>query len=60
MPELYGQYSEQIMETELLKGKYLSYFDYSRALNGPMTRKEVIGDSSVIKMQKAGEEDKNI
>ncbi len=44
MPELYDPYSELIMETELLKVKYLSYFDYSRAPNGPMTRKEeVIG-----------------
>ncbi len=44
------------METELLKVKYLSYFDYSRAPNGPL-KEEVIGDSSEIKMQKAGEED---
>jgi hypothetical protein len=28
MPELYASYSEQIMETELLKVKYVSYFDY--------------------------------
>ncbi len=28
MPKLYAPYSEQIMETELLKVKYLSYFDY--------------------------------
>ncbi len=49
MPQRYDPYSEQIMETELLKVKYLSHFDYSRAPNGPM-KEEVIGDSSVIKM----------
>jgi hypothetical protein len=43
MPELYDLYSKQILETELLKVKYLSYYDYSRAPNGVM--KEVtIGD----------------
>ncbi len=56
MPELYDPYSEQVMETELLKVTYQSYFDYSRAPNGPM-KEEVIGDSSVIKMQKVGDED---
>ncbi len=44
MPELYDPCLEQMMETELLKVKYLSYFDDSRAPNGPMKEK-VIGDA---------------
>ena len=53
MPELNDPYSEQIMETALLKIERLNSFDYSHAPNGPM-KEELLGDSSVIKMQRSG------
>jgi hypothetical protein len=41
------------------KANHLSHFDYSRAPNGP-TKEEVIGNSSMVKKQKEGEEDESV